>query len=407
MDLAGLAAMGIGLIHVGTNNGDVAQHLIMRLLESSDAELEQMSAKFLCLGIGLLHLGGGEQSEISKMCLDTDETPDKIKKYAVLTLDACAYLGSGNVLKVQSFLHECGEHLEKDADFQMVAVLGIAMVTMGEDIGSEMAHRLMEHLLQYCEKPIRRCVPLGLAMLHLSDPEFSVIDKLSKLTHDDDEVTAQNAILALGLAGAGSNNSRVAGMLRQLSDFYKKDANHLYMVRIAQGLLHMGQGLVTLNPFHSDNELLRKSGIGSLLCIFHAAFNPAATLLGKFHYFLYFIAPAAQPMMLITVNEDLEPCSKSVRVGERVDTVGQPGHPRTITGFQTHDTPVLLRVHERAVLTADDVDVSASILKGVIICTPKPSKTSSEEAAIGESKTDAPAAAATAASSAAAASATT
>ena len=139
----------------------------------------------------------------------------------------CAYLGSGNVLKVQSFLHECGEHLEKDADFQMVAVLGIAMVTMGEDIGSEMAHRLMEHLLQYCEKPIRRCVPLGLAMLHLSDPEFSVIDKLSKLTHDDDEVTAQNAILALGLAGAGSNNSRVAGMLRQLSDFYKKDANHL------------------------------------------------------------------------------------------------------------------------------------------------------------------------------------
>ena len=45
----------------------------------------------------------------------------------------------------------------------------------------------------------------------------------------------------------------------------------------------------------------------------------------QFHYFLYFIAPAAQPMMLITVNEDLEPCSKSVRVGERVDTVGQPG----------------------------------------------------------------------------------
>jgi len=371
--------------------------------------LEQTSAKFLCLGIGLLHLGGGELSEVSRMCLDTDETPDKIKKYAVLTLDACAYLGSGNVLKVQSFLHECGEHLEKDADFQMVAVLGIAMVTMGEDIGSEMAHRLMEHLQQYCEKPIRRCVPLGLAMLHLSDPEFSVIDKLSKLTHDDDEVTAQNAILAMGLAGAGSNNSRVAGMLRQLSDFYKKDANHLYMVRIAQGLLHMGKGLVTLNPFHSDNELMRKAGIGSLLCIFHAAFNPAATLLGKFHYFLYFVAPAAQPRMLITVNENLEPCSKTVRVGERVDTVGQPGHPRTITGFQTHETPVLLRVHERAVLTADDIDVSASVLEGVIICTPKKPKTSKAAAAIGERKTDddepAAAAAAVAATSASGASA--
>ena len=42
MDLAGLAAMCIGLIHVGTNNGEVAQNLIMRLLESSDAELEQV-----------------------------------------------------------------------------------------------------------------------------------------------------------------------------------------------------------------------------------------------------------------------------------------------------------------------------------------------------------------------------
>ena len=52
---------------------------------------------------------------------------------------------------------------------------------------------------------------------------------------------------------------------------------------------------------------------------------------------------------------------------------------------------------------ADDVDVSASVLEGVIICTPKPSKTTSED----ESKTDGSAAAATAASSAAAVSATT
>merc|ERR1712046_280259 len=152
----------------------------------------------------------------------------------------------------------------------------------------------------------------------------------------------------------------------------------------------MGKGLVTLNPFHSDQELLRKSGIASLLCIFHAALTPAATILGKFHYFLYFVAPAAQPRMLVTVNEELEPVTTTVRVGERVDTVGQPGHPRTITGFQTHDTPVLLHVHERAVLTADDVDVSASVLEGVIICTPKPSKTTSED----ETKTDGSAAAA-------------
>lgn len=33
---------------------------------------------------------------------------------------------------------------------------------------------------------------------------------------------------------AGSNNARLAGMLRQLALYYHKDANNLFMVRIAQ-----------------------------------------------------------------------------------------------------------------------------------------------------------------------------
>ena len=27
------------------------------------------------------------------------------------------------------------------------------------------------------------------------------------------------------------------------------------MVRIAQGLVHMGKGTMTINPFHSDNQV--------------------------------------------------------------------------------------------------------------------------------------------------------
>jgi len=50
-----------------------------------------------------------------------------------------------------------------------------------------------------------------------------------------------SAILALGLIGAGTNNSRIAGLLRQLVGYYYKDPNHLFVVRIAQGLLHMGK----------------------------------------------------------------------------------------------------------------------------------------------------------------------
>lgn len=29
----------------------------------------------------------------------------------------------------------------------------------------------------------------------------------------------------------------------------------LFLVRIAQGLVHMGKGLLTLNPYHTDNQL--------------------------------------------------------------------------------------------------------------------------------------------------------
>jgi hypothetical protein len=62
-----------------------------------------------------------------------------------------------------------------------------------------------------------------------------VMDTLSKLSHDSDERVSQNAIVALGFLGAGTNNSRIANMLRQLAVYYSKEPNHLFLVRIAQG----------------------------------------------------------------------------------------------------------------------------------------------------------------------------
>jgi hypothetical protein len=39
---------------------------------------------------------------------------------------------------------------------------------------------------------------------------------------------------------------------------------------------------------------------------------------------------------------------------QAVDVVGQAGKPKTITGFQTHTTPVLLAYGERAELATDE-----------------------------------------------------
>jgi 26S proteasome regulatory subunit N1 len=76
--------------------------------------------------------------------------------------------------------------------------------------------------------------------------------------------------------------------------------------------------------------------------------------------------------MLLTVNEDLEPVAVNVRVGQAIDVVGQPGKPKTITGFQTHTTPVLIGHGERAELATEEFIPLSDIMEGLIIVKKNP-----------------------------------
>ena len=49
---------------------------------------------------------------------------------------------------------------------------------------------------------------------------------------------------------------------------------------------------------------------------------------------------------------------------QAVDVVGQAGKPKTITGFQTHTTPVLLAYAERAELTTDEFLSQTPLMEG-------------------------------------------
>lgn len=57
IEVAGFAAIALGLIYVGSCNEDVAQSIVLALMERSEAELGEPLARFLCLGLGLLYLG--------------------------------------------------------------------------------------------------------------------------------------------------------------------------------------------------------------------------------------------------------------------------------------------------------------------------------------------------------------
>ena len=112
---------------------------------------------------------------------------------------------------------------------------------------------------------IRKTVPLALGLLSASNPQLGILDTLSKYSHDNDLQVALNAIFAMGLVGAGSNNARLAQMLRQLAGYYHKEADCLFMVRIAQGLVHMGKGTIGINPFFSDRQIMSRTAVAGLL----------------------------------------------------------------------------------------------------------------------------------------------
>jgi len=78
------------------------------------------------------------------------------------------------------------------------------MIASGEEVASQMALRALDHTLQYGELNVRRAIPLALSFLSISNPQLTVMDTLSKLTHDQDQQVSQNSILALGFLGAGS-----------------------------------------------------------------------------------------------------------------------------------------------------------------------------------------------------------
>ena len=56
-----------------------------------------------------------------------------------------------------------------------------------------------------------------------------------------------------------------------------------------------------------------------------------------------------------------------VRVGQAVDVVAQAGHPKRITGFQTHNTPVLIGYGERAEIGTDEFEALTPIMENIVV----------------------------------------
>jgi 26S proteasome regulatory subunit N1 len=429
-----MAALALGMVHVGTADGDIAETIVLRLIEcgcEGPAGFESVS-RMLCVALGLVFLGRQEAVEAVMEAIAVLGEP--LRGYCEVTVESFAYAGTGNVLVIQKMLSRCcvappsedddaaegagagagagatgaagaagatgaagagaagagaaaaatppaeeteeqKAKREREAEVSqlhlMAAVVGISAVATGEPVGTAMCQRAFDHLLQYGEPAVRRAVPLAMGLLSVSNPRMEVCDVLTKLSHDPDAAVAGGAVFALGLAAAGTNNSRVAATLRQLSAYHARAPDTLFLVRIAQGLLHFGKGTLTLDPVHADRGLVSRAGLGAVLAVVHAAIDGRSVLWGAVHhYLLYYLAVAAAPRWLMTVDPEGEPIAVPVRVGGRVDTVGAAGTPARVTGFQTHETPVLVGSEERAELVPGGRwEAVGAVLEGIVVCT--------------------------------------
>lgn len=389
MQTVALAALALGFVYVGAPDGEIVSSILQTMMEREPAELSSSWSRFLALGLALLFVGQQDNSDATIETLKAIEHP--LAREVQILVDAMSYAGTGNVLKIQTLLHYCAEHVsadkpEKDDEkaddaaeaeppsdlYQAFAVLAIALIAMGEDVGAEMTLRHMSHLLHYGDPVIRRTVPLALALLNPSNPAIPVLDTLSKLSHDSDLDVALNAIFAMGIVGAGTNNARLAQRLRQLASYYYKEPSCLFVVRIAQGLVQMGKGTLGVDPYHCDRQLFSRTAVAGLLATLLAFTDARAFVLGREHWMLFFLAAAMRPRFLITLDESLQKLPVSVRVGKAVDVVGQAGKPRTISGFQTHTTPVRLGTRERGVLATEEYLSYTPVLENFAILRKNP-----------------------------------
>jgi 26S proteasome regulatory subunit N1 len=215
----------------------------------------------------------------------------------------------------------------------------------------------------------RRMAPIALALTSVSAPLPELVDNLHRIGRDTDQAVAKNAGLALGLLAAGTMNTRALTVLKTLAGFHKDTEAVVVMMHIAEGLVSLGQGTLTLSPTYGDSLILNPVALGALLVLAHAAIYADTLLVSDSGdpLLFYFIAPAIAPRFLVTIDEELNIVRIPVRVGTALDVVGQAGSPRQVAGFQQLDTPVLIAAGQRAEIVDDTWEPLSPILEGFVI----------------------------------------
>lgn len=92
------AALSLGMIFVGALEEDALSAIIETIMYMEDSQKDQTVARYLAVALGLLCMGVQENCEPTLDAIRTMEHP--LTKYADIFIQGCAYLGTGNVIKI-------------------------------------------------------------------------------------------------------------------------------------------------------------------------------------------------------------------------------------------------------------------------------------------------------------------
>ena len=379
-EMSAFISLALGLIFIGSSDEEVFTDLFSILMSRNDGGkgkiFESPFFVIYILGMGLLCLGKQKDNDFMiETLVAIEEFSKDMKEYMKTMLISFSYAGSGNVSKVQELMQIIAKSNEEiNPKVQEIAVIGCSLIAIGEEVGMEMLSRSFNNFLQFGDINTKKAVSLAIALLNLSNPKVQVIDSLTKFCYDTDKTVAMNSIFSMGLVSSGSNHSRVGGLLRSLAGYYTEESNPLFMVRIAQGLLYMGKGLLTLDPVYSHKLLLNARGIAGVLITIFSFTETEALICGKHQFLLYSLALAMKPKYVMTVDENLKPKDVQLMIGQAVDIVGQTGNPRTISGFQIHTSPAVINTGERCEINGEDFIPYSDVLEGIVIVKEKERK---------------------------------
>lgn len=174
--ISGMAAFALGQIFLGQGakgDNEIAAAMCQTLMEMDAEQLKSPWMRFYILGLALLFFGKQDASDAFVETLKAIQHP--IAQEAIVMLTMSSFAGTGEVLRIQQMLRLCAEKPEeegkeegkeekkedenmendeetkKDAGkgqfHQSLAVLAIAAIAMGEDVGKELSLRHFGHLV--------------------------------------------------------------------------------------------------------------------------------------------------------------------------------------------------------------------------------------------------------------------